>query len=48
VFTDPLGEEDPLGDHVFGQFRNPPGFEVNESSNITQHVGAQHENCKKN
>jgi hypothetical protein len=26
VLTDPLGEEDPLGDHVFGQFRNPPDF----------------------
>jgi hypothetical protein len=26
VFTDPLGKENPLGDHVFGQFRNPPGF----------------------
>jgi hypothetical protein len=36
VFPDPLREENPLGDHVFGQFRNPPPFFENESLNLTQ------------
>jgi hypothetical protein len=30
VFTDPLGKENPLGDHCFGQFSNPPAFWMNE------------------
>jgi hypothetical protein len=35
VLAVPLGEENLFGDHVFGQFRNPPGFSMHESSNLT-------------
>jgi hypothetical protein len=47
VLAVPLGEENALGDHVFGQFRNPPDFSVRESSNLTYPRAMQDKKCDK-